>query len=145
VGDKYTLVINLGDPEPPKPKPPVVEDSNPEPTPSEAPSAPLSDPPLSQVVQNQPPKKSTSKSGEYSIVREDAARVTKEGPKKITPIAGQVWQTRDQRRSNSPPFTVVSVDAEFAYTNKGAKISLKRWRNYRLVEAYELVSRQSSG
>ena len=158
VGDKYTLILNVGEPEPiaatpvapvePAPKPvvevvravlePVV--AQPEPTP-----APLSEPPPSAVVATQPIKKDTSKSGEYRIERADAAKVTREGPPKVLPVAGQRWQTKDTRRINSPPFTVLSVDAEFAHTDKGAKISLKRWRNYRLVDYSVEVSRQSSG
>lgn len=153
VEDKYTLVLNVGEPVPaqaPKvvePKPtvkaipaPVVELEKPlpEPTPT-----PLSEPPPSAVVTNQPPKK--SKSGEYRIERADAARVTREGPPKALPMVGEMWQTKDTRRLSSPPFTVLRVDDEFAYTDKGAKISLKRWRNYRRVDPLGELSRQSSG
>ena len=149
VGGKYTLVLNIGEPEPPQSIIVAPEPQKPEPVDEELASNPLPSepprPPPSQVVQSHPPKKSTSKSGEYSIVREDAAKVTKEGPKRVTPVSGQVWQTKDQRRLNSPPFTVINVDAEFVYTDKGGKISLKRWRNYRLVEGPDVVSRQSSG
>lgn len=155
VGDKYTLVLNVGEPEPPPPVAPEPPKSKPvvdeiltitDPLPSEPPP-PLSEPPPSQVVQSQPPKKPTSKSGEYAIVRDGAAKVTKEGPPRVLPVAGQMWQTKDQRRASSPPFTVLSVDEEFVHTDKGGKISLKRWRNYRLVETSVVpgVSRQSSG
>jgi hypothetical protein len=153
VGGKYTLILNVGDPDPtaavvapdpPKPDPisneviTIPDPYTPEP---EAPS----ELPPSQVVHSQPTKKSTSKSGEYVIVRENAAKVTKEGPPKVIPIPGQLWQTKDQRRASSPPFFVVKVDGEFVYTDKGGKISLKRWRNYRLVEDLSTVSQQSSG
>lgn len=153
IGDKYTLVLNIGEsepsqpiivaPEPQKPKPAsdeLIEELDPDPSLLEPPK-----PPPSQVVQSLPLKKSTSKSGEYPIVREDAAKVTKEGPKRVLPISGQVWQTKDQRRASSPPFTVVNVDTEFAYTDKGKKISLKRWRNYRMVGGPEIVCLQHSG
>jgi hypothetical protein len=157
VGNKYTLVLNVGDPEPisktpvmvpkpiveslPEPEEEVKEDQS-EPTPVRVSKTP----PSSVVATQPPPKKSTSKSGEYPVVREDAAKVTKEGPPKILPIAGQIWQTRDTRRVNSPPFIVSSVDSEFAYTNKGVKISLKRWRNYRLVlDTLASLSQKSSG
>jgi len=156
VENKYTLVLNVGEPEPvqapvvlaSKPaveahQTPVVELEGllPEPTPT-----PLSEPPPSAVVSTRPlPNKSTSKSGEYRIERTDAAKVTREGPPRLLPVAGQMWQTKDSRRINSPPFTVLSVDTEFAHTDKGAKISLKRWRNYRLVDPSVEVLRQSSG
>lgn len=156
VENKYTLVLNVGETEPVQapvvvvPKPivealpaPVVELEKvlPEPTPT-----PLSEPPPSAVVATQPlQKKSTSKSGEYRIERTDAAKVTREGPPKVLPVAGEVWQTKDTRRLNSPPFTVLRVDAEFAYTDKDAKISLKRWRNYRRVDPSVGVSQRSSG
>ena len=141
VDGKYTLVLSIGDPEPVnqtlvvplKPTVAIVED---------LPQV-IREP---EVVQPELPKpvespKQTSKSGEYRIERVDAAKVTKEGPPKQLPVAGQVWQTKDTRRLNSPPFKILSVDAESAYTEKGVKISLKRWRNYRLVE----VAQQSSG
>jgi hypothetical protein len=150
VGDKYTLVLNVGDPAPvlvvqTKPTPTVVvPEPVPEPPVDEAVSP--SEPPPSAVIQTQAPQKeSTSESGEYKIVRADAAKVTREGPPKLIPVVGEVWQTKDSRRVNSPPFTVVSVDSEFAYTDKGAKISLKRWRNYRQVDPLNTLSRQSSG
>jgi hypothetical protein len=157
IGDKYTHVLNVGEPEPPPPvvvvpeppkSEPIVEEilTIPDPLPSEPPQ-PLSEPPPSAVVQSQPSKRASSESGEYKIVREGAAKVTKEGPPKTLPVPGQVWQTKDQRRANSRPFTVIGVGVEFVYTDKGGKISLKRWRNYRLVEASEAlgVSQQSSG
>ena len=145
VGDKYTLVLNVGDPEPilsppvglsvVTPKIEVVEQAK-----------PISVPPPSAVVQVLAPLKApTSESGEYRIEREGAAKVTREGPPKLLPVAGQVWQTKDSRRINSPPFTVLRVDDEFAYTDKGAKISLKRWRNYRLVDLSVEVFQRSSG
>lgn len=157
VDDRYTLVLNVGEPEPvqtplvpPKPIVGLVEAPlssvggskvvQPEPTP-----APLSEPPLSSVVAVPEPPKPTSKSGEYRIERADAAKVIKDGPPKQLPSVGQMWQTKDIRRLNSPPFTVTNVDSEFAYTDKGAKISLKRWRNYRLVDSLVEVSQQSSG
>jgi hypothetical protein len=144
VGDKYTLILNVGEAAPVMvaPPPPVVP----------VPEEPIienvvnpSEPPPSAVVVTQPLPKSTSESGEYKIVRADAAKVTREGPPKLLPEAGQVWQTKDTRRANSPPFTVLSVDSEFVYRDNGVKISLKRWRNYRLVDPSVEVFRQSSG
>lgn len=154
VEDKYTLVLKVGDPEPVAKTPVVAPKSSVEalttprvklevPLPALAPTPP-SKPPPSAVVVTQPTKK-TSESGEHRIERIDAAKVTREGPPKLLPVAGQVWQTKDSRRINSPSFTVQSVDAEFAYTDKGARISLKRWRNYRLVDPSVEVFQRSSG
>lgn len=145
VGGKYTLVLNVGEPEPTQsalavhssiaPRVEVLEQEK-----------PISVPPPSAVVQVLvPSKEATSESGEYRIERAGASKVTREGPPKVLPVAGQIWQTKDSRRINSPPFTVLRVDDEFAYTDKGAKISLKRWRNYRLVDPSVEVFRQSSG
>jgi len=159
VGDKYTLVLNVGEPEPVSQTPvvppkPIVElvvslpqvVVGPEVVQPEPPQTSLPEPTLASVpVTLDSSKGSTSKSGEYRIERVDAARVTKEGPPKKLPVVGQVWQTKDTRRPNSPPFTVLSVDAEFAYTDKGAKILLKRWRNYRLVDNLVEVSQQGCG
>jgi hypothetical protein len=128
-GNKYTLVLNLGEPDP---TPPVFEMR-----------PPASTPPPSSVVQNQVPKKSTSGSGEYAVVREGAAQVTKEGPPEVRVAPGQIWESKDRRRNTF--FTVASVDNEFLYTVKGGKISLKRMRSYRLVESSGAVPRQSSG
>jgi hypothetical protein len=148
VDNKYTLVLNVGESEPVQALvPPVVvapepvvevppepekesEGNQPEPT-----QARISEPPPSAIMTTQSiPQKSNRGSGKYRIERTDAAKVTREGPPKVLPVAGQMWQTKDSRRINSPPFVVTSVDSEFAYTDKGARISLKRWRNYRLVE-----------
>ena len=152
VEDKYTLVLNVDEREPVSIAPvttmPVtlfkVKDSEPEETEIEQVKS-ISEPPPSAVIQLLPNPKRNRESGKYRIERTDAAKVTREGPQKILPVSGEVWQTKDTRRLNSPPFTVLSVDAEFAYTDKGARISLKRWRNYRLVDLSVEVSRQSSG
>jgi len=126
-GDKYTLILNIGEPSPIVEVPKISEPSTP--------SRPLSDPPPSTIVNTQVTSKETSpESGEYKIVREDSARVTREGPQKILPLAGQRWQTKDSRRADSPSFIVLKVDDAFAYTDKGGRIALKRWRSYRLVE-----------
>ena len=137
-GNKYTLVLNLGEA---APTPPKVVEKLPE-TPVEV-KPPISSPPPSSVVQSQVPKKATSGSGEYAVVREGAAQATKEGPPQVQVEPGQMWESKDRRRNTF--FTVASVDSEFLYTVKGGKISLKRMRNYRLVETAGVVPQQSSG
>lgn len=139
-GSKYTLVLNIGEPDP---TPPVVETVVKLPEPPVEVQPPVSEPPPSAIVQSQIPKKSTSKSGEYPVVREEAAQVTKEGPPKVQVSPGQVWESKDRRRNTF--FTVASVDNEFVHTVKGGKVSLKRMRNYRLVETSGVVPQQSSG
>jgi hypothetical protein len=125
-GDKYTLILNIGEPSPIAEVPKISEPSIPPRT--------LPEPPSAIVNTQVTPKEIPSESGEYKIVRENSAKVTREGPQKILPLAGQRWQTKDSRRANSPSFTVLKVDDAFAYTDKGGRIALKRWRSYRLVE-----------
>jgi hypothetical protein len=141
VGDKYTLVLNLLDPglvQDPVALTPIIELLS-------TTNQPLSEPPPSAVPQAKTlPKRLTSESGEYPIVRDSAAKVTREGPPKTQPEVGQDWQPKDQRRS-STSFTITKVDIDFVYTNRGGRISLKRWRNYRLVTTPNEVPRQSSG
>jgi hypothetical protein len=134
VEDKYTLILNIGEPAPVivAPPPPVV-------------SEPQVEEPVIEKVLAQPIPKKTPESGKYKIVRADAAKVTREGPPKSLPIAGEVWQTKDTRRANSPSFTVLSVDTEFVHTDKGGKISLKRWQKYRRVDPSVGVLQRSSG
>ena len=142
IGNKYTLVLNIGEPDPTPLVDQVVESVLEAPAQVE-PTNFIPPPPPSSAVQNHIPQKSTSKSGEYAIVREGAAQVTKEGPPKVQVAPGQVWESKDRRRNTF--FTVASVDNEFLYTVKGGKISLKRMRNYRLVEGSDTVHKQSSG
>ena len=142
IGNKYTLVLNIGEPEP---TPPVTQVVGPilEAPAQVEPTNFIPPPPPSSAVHNHIPQKPTSKSGEYAIVREGAAQATKEGPPKVQVAPGQIWESKDRRRNTF--FTVASVDTEFLYTVKGGKISLKRMRNYRLVEGSDAASRQSSG
>lgn len=145
-GDKYTLILNVGESAPdqkvevaptevmlPPPGNPVVDPFNPgllssAPEQANDNPGPRSEPPGSAVFHN-PPEKS-SDSGEFLVTRPEAAKITREGPL-VQVLAGQVWQTKDQRRSTT--FTVARVDDEYLYTDKGGRISLKRLRNYRLM------------
>lgn len=126
-GDKYTLILNIGEPSPLVEVPKISEPSTP--------PRPLPDPPPSAVINTEViPSKIPLESGESKIVQEDSARVTQKVAQKILPLVGQRWQTKDSRRVASPPFTILKMDDEFVYTDKGARIALKRWRTYRLVE-----------
>lgn len=156
VGDKYTKILNVGEPDPTPPPPPIVAPSPP-PDPviqadelhekrpallstlhndSDRPRPrrkPASVPPPSEVVSKieNPSPKPTSESGEYPVVREGAEKVLREGPKLESLQVGQVWQTKDSRRNYS--FVVSKFDDEYVYPDKGPKFAIKRLRNYRLV------------
>lgn len=129
-GDNYTLILNIGEPSP-IPEVPKVSETNSLPS---APPSVLPEPPPSTITNVKITPETPLESGEFKIVRENVAGITREGPQKILPLAGQRWQTKDSRRSSSPPFTVLRVDDEFAYTDKGGRIALRRWTKYRLVE-----------
>lgn len=169
--DKYTLVLNLGEPAPTVEIPKVIEPGTPPRTISEPPPSAVNDIQVS-------PEETVPKNEEIKVVRSDStqdtgnlhyragvpeyvgkvpirtdlvplppdqqrARVSRESLPKILPLAGQRWQTKDSRRTDSPPFTIARVDEDFVYTDKGGRIALKRWSKYRLVE--DDVAAQLSG
>jgi hypothetical protein len=132
VGNKYTLVLNIGEPAPviiAPPAPVVSKVEEPEQLIKMVQTLPVA----AIEFTKEPPKRLPPKSVEHK--RAGSSKISHENPQKSLPIAGQVWQTKDLRRVDSPPFTVLSVNSKFAHTDKGARISLKRWRNYRLVKS----------
>ena len=78
--------------------------------------------PLDVAVSNE--TTTNSKSGEYLINLPNEHQVQVE--------VGQVWQSKDTRRSTAP-FTVTNVDHEFVYQDNGRKIALNRMFRYKRV------------
>jgi hypothetical protein len=145
VGDKYTKILNVGEPDHTSPPSPIVASSPPtNPTVhvdelhekhwkkhhSELSMLPGDNAEI-KIRPRNPPPKPTSESGEYPVVREGADKVLREVPKREPLQIGQVWQTKDSRRNYS--FVVSKFDDEYVYPDKGPKFAIKRLRNYRLV------------